>query len=61
MGSAFARRPPPARQREVAGPAARRCRLSILFALRYPDAVRGLLLWRITGGRFAAQRLAENY
>ena len=37
------------------------CRLSILFALRYPDAVRGLLLWRVTGGRFAAQRLAENY
>ena len=37
------------------------CRLSILFALRYPGAVRGLLLWRITGGRFAAQRLAQNY
>lgn len=37
------------------------CRLSLLFALRYPEAVRGLLLWRITGGRFAAQRLAENY
>lgn len=37
------------------------CRLSLLFALRYPGAVRGLLLWRITGGRFAAQRLAQNY
>jgi pimeloyl-ACP methyl ester carboxylesterase len=37
------------------------CRLSILFALRYPKAVRGLLLWRVTGGRFAAERLAENY
>ncbi len=37
------------------------CRLALLFALRYPGAVRGLLLWRITGGRFAAQRLAENY
>ena len=37
------------------------CRLALLFALRYPAAVRGLLLWRITGGRFAAQRLAHNY
>jgi len=37
------------------------CRLSILFALKYPRAVRGLLLWRVTGGAFAAQRLAENY
>ncbi len=37
------------------------CRLALLFALRYPGAVRGLLLWRITGGRFAAQRLAHNY
>lgn len=37
------------------------CRLSVLFALRHPGAVRGLLLWRVTGGAFAAQRLAENY
>ena len=37
------------------------CRLSILFALRHPDAVRALLLWRVTGGAFAARRLAENY
>jgi pimeloyl-ACP methyl ester carboxylesterase len=37
------------------------CRLALLFALRYPGAARGLLLWRITGGRFAAQRLAQNY
>lgn len=37
------------------------CRTAILFALRHPDAVRALLLWRITGGAFAAQRLAENY
>ena len=37
------------------------CRLSVLFALRHPEAVRGLLLWRVTGGRFAAQRLAQNY
>jgi len=37
------------------------CRLALIFALRYPEAVRGLLLWRVTGGRFAAQRLARNY
>jgi pimeloyl-ACP methyl ester carboxylesterase len=37
------------------------CRLSLLFALRYPQATRGLLLWRVTGGAFAAARLTENY
>ena len=37
------------------------CRLSLLLALRHPDAVRALLLWRVTGGRFAAERLAHNY
>ncbi len=37
------------------------CRMSLLLALRYPQAVRGLLLWRVTGGAFAAQRLAHQY
>ena len=37
------------------------CRLSLLFALRHPEAVRALLLWRVTGGPFAVQRLAHNY
>ena len=37
------------------------CRLSVLFALQYPQAVRALLLWRVTGGAFAGARLAENY
>jgi len=37
------------------------CRTSILFALRHPEATRALLLWRVTGGEFAAKRLAENY
>jgi len=37
------------------------CRMSLAYALRYPQAVRGLLLWRITGGPFAAQRLAREY
>ena len=37
------------------------CRMSIEFALRYPEAVNGLLLWRVTGGPFATQRLREKY
>ena len=37
------------------------CRLSLLFALKYPRCVRALLLWRVTGGEFAARRLTENY
>jgi pimeloyl-ACP methyl ester carboxylesterase len=36
-------------------------RTSILLALRHPNAARGLLLFRVTGGAFAAQRLPENY
>lgn len=36
-------------------------RLSLLLAIRHPDAVRALLLWRVTGGAYAAQRLAFNY
>ena len=36
-------------------------RLALLFALKYPDAVRALLLYRITGGAFAAKRLAYQY
>src|SRR5260370_4842830 len=30
------------------------------MALRYPADVRGLLLWRVTGGSYAAERLVEN-
>jgi pimeloyl-ACP methyl ester carboxylesterase len=37
------------------------CRTSLLFALRHPNAVRALLLWRVTGGRFACERLAREY
>src|ERR1700733_15740381 len=36
-------------------------RTSIRFYLKYPQAVRGLLLLRVTGGAFAADRLPENY
>jgi pimeloyl-ACP methyl ester carboxylesterase len=45
----------------VVGGGSSGCRLSVLFALRYPHAMRALLLWRVTGGPFAAQRLTENY
>jgi pimeloyl-ACP methyl ester carboxylesterase len=45
----------------VVGGSSSGCRLSILFALKYPHAVRALLLWRVTGGPFAARRLTENY
>jgi pimeloyl-ACP methyl ester carboxylesterase len=37
------------------------CRLALLLGLRHPAAVRGLLLWRVTGGAYAAKRLAQNY
>ena len=36
-------------------------RTSLLFTLRHPEAVRGLMLLRVTGGKFAAERLPENY
>jgi pimeloyl-ACP methyl ester carboxylesterase len=36
-------------------------RTSMRFYLRYPQAVRGLLLLRVTGGPFAAGRLPEQY
>ncbi len=45
----------------IVGGASSGCRTSILFALRHPQAVRALLLWRVIGGAFAAERLAENY
>ena len=37
------------------------CRLSLIFALKHPADVRALLLWRITGGPYAAERLAHKY
>jgi pimeloyl-ACP methyl ester carboxylesterase len=36
-------------------------RMSLLLALKHPETVRALLLWRVTGGAYAAQRLAINY
>lgn len=45
----------------VVGGSSSGCRTALLFALRHPEAVRALLLWRVTGGRFAAERLAQEY
>jgi pimeloyl-ACP methyl ester carboxylesterase len=36
-------------------------RLALLFSLRHPAAASGLLLWRVTGGQHAAQKLAQQY
>ena len=45
----------------VIGGSSSGCRTSLLFALRHPQAVTALLLWRVTGGRFACERLAQEY
>jgi len=37
------------------------CRLAMILALRRPEDVRGLLLWRVTGGAHAAERLTSQY
>jgi len=36
-------------------------RMAILLALRHPQSVQALSLWRVNGGAFAAARLAEQY
>ncbi len=36
-------------------------RMSLLLTIKRPQAVRALLLWRVTGGAYAAERLAFNY
>jgi pimeloyl-ACP methyl ester carboxylesterase len=36
-------------------------RLALLFALRHPESVSGLLLWRVTGGAHAAEKLSQQY
>lgn len=37
------------------------CRVSLLMAIRHPESVRGLLLWRATGGEHAARSLGYDY
>jgi len=36
-------------------------RLSLLLALHHREVVKALLLWRVTGGPYAAKKLAFNY
>jgi pimeloyl-ACP methyl ester carboxylesterase len=45
----------------VVGGSSAGARLAILYAIRHPDDVRGLLLWRVTGGQGAVDKLSENY
>jgi pimeloyl-ACP methyl ester carboxylesterase len=45
----------------VVGGGSSGCRMALLLALRHPEAVSALLLWRITAGRYAAERLARQY
>lgn len=45
----------------VVGGSSSGCRTALLFALRHPESVPALLLWRVTGGRFACERLAQEY
>ncbi len=44
-----------------AGGSSSGARLAILFAIRHPGALSGLLLWRVTGGWHAVDRLSRNY
>ncbi len=43
------------------GGASSGARLSIAFAIRHPDKLSGLLVWKITGGAYATTNLAEAY
>ena len=43
------------------GGASSGCRTAILFTLRHREDTRALMLWRVTGGAFAAERLAWTY
>lgn len=44
-----------------AGGSSAGARLALLFALRHPATVQGLMLWRVTGGQHAVQKLAQQY
>ncbi len=37
------------------------CRMSLTFALRHPESVKALMLWRVTGGAYPSTLLAEIY
>jgi pimeloyl-ACP methyl ester carboxylesterase len=36
-------------------------RLALTVTIKHPDAVRALILWRVTGGLFAVRRLSKKY
>ena len=36
-------------------------RTALMYALRHPESLLGLIIMRVTGGKFAAQRLPINY
>lgn len=37
------------------------CRLSIMLVVRHPEAVKGIIVWRVSGGPIAAERLSYQY
>lgn len=37
------------------------CRVALLLAIRHPEAVRGLLLYWVSGGAVGAERLGDSY
>jgi pimeloyl-ACP methyl ester carboxylesterase len=45
----------------VIGGSSSGARLALIFAAKYPQATRALLLVRVTGGAFAVERLVEKY
>jgi len=45
----------------IVGGSSAGARLAILYAIRHPDALAGLLLWRVTGGQEAVDKLSEAY
>ena len=45
----------------VVGGASSGCRTSIAYAIRHPEAVSGLLLWKMSGGAYAAMNLGVRY
>jgi len=48
-------------ERAIVGGFSSGCRMSLLLAGKHPEIVTALLLMRVTGGRFAARRLAHKY
>lgn len=48
-------------ERAIVGGFSSGCRMSMLLARKHPEIVSTLLLMRVTGGQFAARRLARKY